>query len=49
MSPDQCRTDIESKCAEVQPGQGRIAECLAANKSSLSQTCTQALTDVGAM
>jgi Cysteine rich repeat len=46
---NQCRADIESKCVHIQPGQGRIAECLAANKSSLSQTCTQALTDVGAL
>lgn len=46
---NQCRADIESKCANIQPGQGRIAQCLAANKSSLSQTCTQALTDVGAL
>jgi hypothetical protein len=46
---NQCRSDIESKCAEVQPGQGRIAQCLADNKSSLSETCTQALTDVGAL
>ena len=46
---NQCRTDIETKCAEIQPGEGRIAQCLADNKSSLSQTCTQALSDVGAM
>jgi Cysteine rich repeat len=46
---NQCRSDIESKCAEVQPGQGRIAQCLADNKNSLSQTCSEALTDVGAM
>ena len=46
---NQCRTDIESKCAQIQPGQGRIAQCLAANKSSLSPPCTQAMTEVGAM
>jgi hypothetical protein len=46
---NQCRTDIETKCAEIQPGEGRITQCLADNKSSLSQTCTQALSDVGAM
>jgi hypothetical protein len=46
---NQCRADIESKCAKIQPGQGRIAQCLADNKSSLSPPCSQALTDVGAM
>jgi hypothetical protein len=45
----QCRADIESKCATIQPGQGRIAQCLADNKSSLSPPCTQAMTEVGAM
>ena len=45
---DQCRADIQSKCADIQPGQGRIAECLADHKDSLSQPCTQAITEVGA-
>jgi hypothetical protein len=45
---DQCRADIESKCADVQPGEGRIAECLADHKDSLSQPCTQAIAEVGA-
>jgi hypothetical protein len=44
---DQCRTDIESKCANIQPGEGRIAQCLAGHKDSLSQPCTQAITEVG--
>ena len=43
---DQCRTDIDSKCASVSPGQGRIAECLADHKDSLSQPCTQAFSTV---
>jgi hypothetical protein len=46
---NQCRADIESKCANIQPGGGRIAQCLADNKSSLSRPCTEALTEVGAM
>jgi hypothetical protein len=45
---DQCRADIESKCAYVQPGQGRIVQCLAEHKDSLSQPCTQAITSVRA-
>lgn len=44
---NQCRAEIESKCAGIQPGQG--AQCLVGHKSSLSQPCGQALTDVGAM
>ena len=45
---DQCQADIESKCANVQPGQGRIAQCLADNKATLSPTCTQAIGQVQA-
>jgi hypothetical protein len=45
---DQCRADIDSKCASVPSGQGRIAECLAAHKASLSQPCTQAISTVRA-
>jgi Cysteine rich repeat len=45
---DQCRADIESKCASVPSGQGRIAECLAGHKDSLSQPCTQAISTVRA-
>ena len=41
---DQCRTDIESNCANVQPGDGRIAQCLKDHEESLSQPCAQAIT-----
>ena len=40
---DQCRADIDSKCASVPSGQGRIAQCLADHKDSLSPPCTQAI------
>jgi Cysteine rich repeat len=43
---DQCRTDIDTKCASVSPGQGRIAQCLGDHKDSLSQPCTQAFNTV---
>lgn len=38
-----CRGDIEKLCANVQSGGGRIAACLAANRTSVSQTCVQAV------
>jgi hypothetical protein len=45
---DQCRVDIDSKCASVQRGQGRIVQCLADHKDGLSQPCTQAFSTVRA-
>ena len=43
----ECQADIESLCAGVQAGEGRIAECLDKNASKLSKPCAQALADVG--
>jgi hypothetical protein len=34
-----CENDITKYCKGVQPGEGRIAKCLRANKSHLSQKC----------
>jgi len=34
-----CEDDITKFCGGVQPGGGRIAECLKANKSHLSRKC----------
>ena len=41
-----CRGDIEKVCATAQPGQGRIAACLAANKASVSKGCADAVQKV---
>jgi hypothetical protein len=38
-----CQGDIAKHCAKVQPGQGRIAACLAANKASISKSCVVAV------
>ena len=41
-----CRTDIASKCGTVQPGKGRIAACLVAQKASVSKDCANAIEKV---
>lgn len=38
-----CRGDIGKFCATTQPGQGRIAACLAANRTSVSDSCVEAV------
>ena len=38
-----CRGDIDKFCANTSPGQGRIAACLAANRTSVSQSCAEAV------
>jgi len=41
-----CRGDIDKVCATTQPGQGRLAACLAANKTSVSKGCADAVQKV---
>jgi hypothetical protein len=43
----QCGPEIEAHCANVEPGEGRMAQCLRDNQSALSPGCDRALTDVG--
>lgn len=38
-----CETDIKTYCAGIQPGGGRIAQCLRTNAASLSQPCKDQL------
>jgi len=42
----QCQNDIESLCASVEAGEGRILECLESNSESVSAACKQAVKDV---
>ena len=42
----QCDDDIMKHCANVQMGEGRVLECLDANKESVSAGCKQAIDDV---
>jgi hypothetical protein len=43
----ECRTELETHCADVAAGEGRMAQCLKDHASELSPGCDQALTEVG--
>jgi hypothetical protein len=44
----ECRAELETHCANVDVGEGRMAQCLKDHASALSPGCDQALTEVGA-
>lgn len=41
----QCATDIETHCANVELGEGRILACLSENEAEVSDACNQAVSD----
>jgi hypothetical protein len=43
MLREACKSDVASLCKDVQPGGGRIKECLQTNKDKLSQGCKDAI------
>jgi hypothetical protein len=44
-----CKAEITGVCGKTQPGQGRIAACLMANKSTASKDCLEAIGKIEAM
>jgi len=44
-----CHAEITGVCGKILPGQGRIAACLIANKSTASKNCVDALGKIEAM
>jgi hypothetical protein len=44
-----CKAEISGVCGKTQPGQGRIAACLLANKSTASKACGDVLGKLEAM
>jgi len=42
----ECRDDLEKFCADTQPGEGRLANCIDKNKEKISKRCAQAINDV---
>ena len=44
-----CRADIAGVCGKVQPGQGRVAACLIANRTAVAKGCADAIQKVEAV
>ena len=42
----ECRAELQTHCANVEVGEGYVAQCLKDHASELSPGCNQALTDV---
>ena len=44
-----CRADIAGVCGKIQPGQGRVAACLIANRTTVAKSCADAIQKVEAV
>jgi len=42
-----CEADADKFCLEVQPGNGRIVQCLVKNEANLAEQCVTALKETG--
>ena len=43
--PGACKSDLQTLCAGVQPGGGRIRECMKEHRAQLSSGCKIAIAD----
>jgi len=43
---NECRDDLKTFCSGVQPGEGRLIQCIGKNKEKISDRCKQAIKDV---
>jgi hypothetical protein len=44
---NECRDDLNTYCASIQPGQGRLLDCINKNETKTSGRCKRALKDLG--
>ncbi len=44
---NECRDDMKTYCSNIQPGEGRVFQCLDKNKDKVSARCKQAQKDIG--
>ena len=40
-----CRNDVQTLCGSIQPGGGRLRDCMSEHRSQLSNTCKLAIAD----
>jgi hypothetical protein len=40
-----CKTEVDTLCKDVTPGEGRVLQCLSAHQDKLSSRCVYALAD----
>lgn len=45
---NECDADLEKHCSSIQPGEGRLLQCLDKKSSKISKRCKSALKDVAA-
>jgi hypothetical protein len=43
----ECDVDMEKYCESIEPGEGRLLECLEKHDKEVNRRCKQALKDVG--
>ena len=44
---NECRDDLKALCSSIEPGEGRLFDCLEKNEKKVSPRCRQAVKDVG--
>jgi hypothetical protein len=44
---NECREDLTKLCSNIEPGQGRMLQCIEKNDAKVSKRCKQALKETG--
>jgi hypothetical protein len=44
---NECNADLEKYCESIEPGKGRLLDCLDKHNKQVSKRCRQAIKDVG--
>jgi hypothetical protein len=44
---NECRDDLTKFCSDIEPGQGRLLQCLGKNDAKITKRCKQAMKETG--